>query len=152
MQTQTARLRSLVDDDVEPVILHRGIKVFFDRRLEPVDFVDEKDIASFETREQTGQLSGFFDHGTARVFHVHPHRVRDDVGERRFPQPRRAAQQDVLEDIATLFRRGHEQLETFAHFHLAGELAEHWRPQRNFEGGISLGRFHVAVRFLISSS
>ena len=52
LQTKTARLRSLVDDDVEPVIFHRRIEIFFDRRLQPVDFVDEKHIAFFQGGEQ----------------------------------------------------------------------------------------------------
>ena len=34
LQAKTARLRTLVDDDVEPVILHRGIEIFLDRRLQ----------------------------------------------------------------------------------------------------------------------
>ena len=34
-----------VDDDVEPVVLHRRVEVFLDGRVEAVDFVDEEDVA-----------------------------------------------------------------------------------------------------------
>jgi hypothetical protein len=109
-----------------------------------VDLVDEQDIALFQTRQQTGQLPGFFDHRPARVLYVHAHRVRDDVRERRFPEPGRAAEEDVLEDVSAFFGRFHEQLETLTDLRLAGELAEHRRPQRDFKSGIRLRRFHLA--------
>src|SRR5207253_10893369 len=53
LQSQTTRLWPLVDDNVEPIIFHRWIKILFNRGLEPVDLVDEEHVAFFETREQT---------------------------------------------------------------------------------------------------
>ncbi len=53
----------------------------------------------------------------------------------------------MLEDVAPFFRRFHQKLEPFAHFHLAGELAEHRRPERDFESGIGLRRLHEVVSF-----
>ncbi len=47
IQAQTARLRTLVDDDIEPVILHRRIKIFFDGRLQTMDLVDEQERPLF---------------------------------------------------------------------------------------------------------
>ena len=54
------------------------------------------------------------------------------------PRPGGSAQQDVLEHVATLFRRFDQHLDPFTDLHLAGELAEHRRPQRNFEGRIRM--------------
>ena len=88
--------------------------------------------------------------GSAGVFHIHAHRVGDDVGQGRFPETGRTAEQNMLEDVAPFFGRLHEKLEPFADFHLAGELAEHRRPQRDFESGIRLGRFHGEVEALKS--
>ena len=145
LQTQTARLRSLVDDDVEPVIFHRRIEIFFDRRLQPMDLVDEEDVAFFQAGEKPGEFAGFFNHRAAGVLDIHAHRVGDDVGQRCLAETGRAAEQNVLEHVAALFRRFHHQLQPFAHFHLAGELAEHRRPQRNFKSGIWFRRFHRAM-------
>ena len=50
LQSETARLRSLIDDNIEAVIFHRRVEILFNRRLKPVDFVDEQDIAFFQTR------------------------------------------------------------------------------------------------------
>ena len=62
------------------------------------------------------------------------------------PEPGRAAEQNVLEHVAALFRRLDQELEPFADFHLSGELAEHRRTQRDFESGIGLRRFHDGGR------
>src|SRR6266571_6257542 len=50
IKAQTARLWSLVDDDVEPVIFHRRVEIFLDRRLQSMDLVDEKHVAFFKAR------------------------------------------------------------------------------------------------------
>src|SRR5204863_9508389 len=42
---QTARLRSLVNDDVEPVTFHPRVEVFFDRRLQPAHLAAQAPIA-----------------------------------------------------------------------------------------------------------
>src|SRR5258707_1346348 len=152
-QARSLRLQlpkfTLFDDDAEPVIFHRRIKIFFDCRLEPMDLVDEKDVAFFQAGEQPRQLAGFFDDRPARVFNIHAHRVRDDVGEGGFAETGWAAQQNVFEDIAALFRRFHHQFQTLPHFHLTGELAEHRRPERNLESGVWFRRFHFGgIHFL----
>ncbi len=74
-----------------------------------MNFVDEKDIAFFKTGEKSGQLAGFFNHRSTRIFDVYAHRVGDDVGERGLAETRRAAQQYVFEHIATFLGGFHHQ-------------------------------------------
>ena len=148
---------ALIDNDVEAVIFHRRIKIFFDRRLQPMDLVDEKNVAFFQARKQSRQLARFFDDRPARVFNIHAHRVRDDVGEGGFAEAGWTAQQNVFEDVAALFRRFHHQFQTLPHFHLTGELAEHRRPQRDLESGVwfrrlHFGGIHFYSRFFVSTS
>src|SRR5581483_10213433 len=86
VQTKTSRLRSLVDNNVEPVIFHRGIEIFFDGRLEPMNFVNEKHVAFFQAREKAGQFARFFNYRATGILDVHIHRISDDVSESRFPE------------------------------------------------------------------
>ncbi len=102
-----------------------------------------KNVPFFQSRKQTGQLTGLLDHRAARVLNVHAHRVGDDVGERRLAESRRTAQQNMLEHVASFFGGLHHELQSLTHFHLAGELAEQRRPQRNFESGIRFWWFHT---------
>ena len=46
------RRRALADHQVERAVLHRRIKHFLDRGIEPVDLVDEQDVAVLEVGEQ----------------------------------------------------------------------------------------------------
>ena len=57
-----ARRRPLADDEVELEVLHRRIEDFLDRRIEPVDLVDEQHVALFEIGEQRGEIAGLGDH------------------------------------------------------------------------------------------
>jgi len=86
VQAQTARLRSLINNDVEPVIFHGRIKIFFDSRLQPVDLVDEKHVAFSRLVRRPANSTGLFNHWATGVFNVHTHRVGDDVSERRFAE------------------------------------------------------------------
>src|SRR5207253_6201964 len=51
----------------------------------------------------------------------------------------------MLEDVTALFCCRHQKFQPFADFPLPGELAEHWRSQRDFEGSIRFRRFHGPV-------
>src|SRR5438045_4461551 len=142
IEPQTARLRSLVNDDVEPVIFHRRVEVFFDRRLQPVNLVDDEHIALFQAGEKPCEFTGFFNHRSTGVFDIHAHCVGNDVGERRLAEPRRTAQENMLEHVTAFFSRFDHQLQPFAHLYLAGELAECGWAQRNFKSSVWLQRFH----------
>ena len=61
-----------------------------------------------ETGEQSGELARLFDDRAAGVFHIHAHRVGDDVRQRRFAQAGRTAQQNVLEHVAAFLCRFHQ--------------------------------------------
>ena len=45
------------------IILHRRIENFFDDVIQPVDFIDEKNIALFEVGQEGGKIAGALDQG-----------------------------------------------------------------------------------------
>ena len=61
------------------------------------------------------------------------HLVGDDVGERRLAQPRRPEQQHVVERLAALARRLHEDAQVVDDLPLADVVVELPRPQRLLE-------------------
>ena len=49
-QLERLRVRAAIDDEVDLEILHRRIEKLFDDAPEPMNLVDEKDVAVFERR------------------------------------------------------------------------------------------------------
>ena len=70
-----ARRRPLADDEVELVVLHGGIEDLLDRRVEPVDLVDEQDVAVLEVGQQRGEVAGLGDDRAPR-WSGNPRRAR----------------------------------------------------------------------------
>lgn len=61
--------------------------------------------------------------------------IRDNIGKRRLPQARRAAQQNVVQHIVALFGGFHHQHQAVLDFLLPAELAEGGRPEGQIKGG-----------------
>ena len=92
-----ARRRPLADDQVELEILHRRIEDFLDRRIEPVDLVDEQDVALFEIGEQRREIAGLGDHRPGGGAEIDAELARDDLRQRGLAEARRADEQHVVE-------------------------------------------------------
>ena len=101
IQPHAARVRPLVNDDVEFEILHRRVEIFLDGFLEAMDFVNEQHVAFLEIRQQPGEVAGFLDGRAAGALEVGAHGLGEDVSERGFAQTGRAAEQDVVERLAS---------------------------------------------------
>ncbi len=77
-----ARRRPLADDEVELEVLHRRIKDFLHRRVEPVDLVDEQHVARLEIGEQRGEIAGLGDHRTGGGAEIDAQFARHDLRQR----------------------------------------------------------------------
>ena len=97
-----ATVGALIDDNVDDVVLHRGIEAFLHDTAHPVDLVNEKDVALLEVGEQSGKVGAFLENRAGGMVDFDPHLVRDDVRERRLAQARRAIEQHVVEGLAAL--------------------------------------------------
>ena len=95
-----ARRRPLADDEVELEILHRRIKDFLDRRIEPVDFVDEQHVARFEIGEQRREVAGLGDHRARGGAKVDAELARDDLRQRGLAEAGRPDEQHMVERFA----------------------------------------------------
>ena len=105
-----------------------------------MDFIDEKDIAFVEVRQQTGKVAGFFDGGAAGAFDVGAHGLGDDVRQRRFAEARRPAEQDVIDGFAALLCSLHGDFKPLPDLGLTGELRENGRAQSHLQRRVGLGQ------------
>ncbi len=125
-----ARRRPLADDQVELEILHRRIEDFLDRRIEPVDLVDEQHVAVFEIGQQRREVAGLGDDRAGGGAEVHAEFARDDLRQRGLAEARRADEQHVIERFLARARRLDEHREVGARLLLADEFGEALRTQR----------------------
>ncbi len=79
----------LADDDVELVILKRGVKFFFEHRLHAMDFVEEKHLALAQVGEDGGKVALNLKRGAGGLLKSHVQFIRNNCGECGFAQTRR---------------------------------------------------------------
>ena len=100
-----ARRRPLADDEVELEVLHRRIEDLLDRRIEPVDLVDEQHVARLEIGEQRREIAGLGDHRPGGGAEIDAQFARDDLRQRGLAEAGRADEQHVVERFVARPRR-----------------------------------------------
>ena len=133
IQPHAARVRSLVNDDVELEILHRRIEIFLNGFLETVNLVNEQHIAFLKVGEQTGEVAGFFNGRAAGGLEVGTHGFGENVGDGGFAEAGRPVEQDMVERLAALLGGGDGDLQPLLHLRLAGEIGKEGGAQRHFK-------------------
>jgi hypothetical protein len=93
------RLRPLAEPDVDLVVLHRGVEELLDDGAQPVDLVDEEDVPLTHVRELPHEVARLLDRRPARRVDVHAHLARDQLGQRRLAEARRAVEERVVERL-----------------------------------------------------
>ena len=114
-------------------VLHRRIEDLLDRGREPVDLVDEQDVAILEIGENGGEVARLGDHRSRRGAKADAELAGDDLGERGLAEPRRAEEQDMVERIAAALGGLDEHAQILARRLLADEFVERLRAQRRVE-------------------
>src|SRR4030095_16818148 len=106
-----ARGRSLADDQIELVILHRGVEHFLHRRIEAVDLIDEEYVLVLEIGQQCRQIARTHKHRARSRAKADAKLARDDLGKRGLAETGRPGEQHMVERLATRFRRLDEHRE-----------------------------------------
>src|SRR5438876_410120 len=86
LQFNRTRAGSLTNQKIETEVFHRWIKLFFEGRQQPMDFINEKDVAFLKIRKQRRDVSRLFNSRPRSRAQLSAHFVRDDVRERGFSQ------------------------------------------------------------------
>jgi hypothetical protein len=133
--------RPLADHQIEHAVLHRRIEDLLDRGREPVDLVDEEDVAILEIGEQGGEIAGLGDHRPRGGAKADAELARDDLGERRLAEPRRPEEEHMIERIAPRPGGRDEHPQILPRRLLPDELVERLGAQRRIQVlGPALGR------------
>ena len=81
VEADRLRRRALAEHDVEREVLHRRVEHLLDGAGQPVDLVDEEDVAVVEVREDRGDVPGALERGPARDPQADVELGGDDAGE-----------------------------------------------------------------------
>ena len=127
---------SFADDDVELVILHRGIEYFLDGFVQPMNLVDEEDITGFEVGEYGSEVADFLDSRAGSDADIYAHFFRDDIGERCLPETGGSVEEDMLDIFSTTMRRLDEEREIRFNLLLTDILREGLWAERIVENDI----------------
>src|SRR5580658_3678680 len=87
----------LANDDVELVVLERGVELFFQHRLHAVDFVEKQNLALAQVGEDGGQVALNLKSRTRGLLKAYIEFIGNDGGEGGFAQPWGAKEQHVIE-------------------------------------------------------
>jgi hypothetical protein len=130
--------RTLVEHDVDLVVLHGRIEILLDNGAQAVDFVDEEHVARIEVRQQARQIARLVQNGAGGDFELGVHLVGDDVRQCGLAQSGRAVQQYVVKRIAAHEGRLDEDAQVFDDLLLSGEILQLLRADFIFEFEIAL--------------
>ena len=102
LQVEMARVGSLVDDQLDPPVLHGRIEVLLDDPAQPVDLVDEDRPAVGLLAQQGDQLGAVGEGRPAGQPDLQIHLRGQDLRQGGLAQPRRTVQQHVVQHLAAL--------------------------------------------------
>jgi hypothetical protein len=111
-----------------------GIERFLDRRIDPVDLVDEQHIARLEIGEERREIAGLSDHGAGGRAEIDRQLARHDLRKRGLAEARRPDEEHVIERLAATFRCLDEDPQIAARLLLPDELGEQLRAQGGLGG------------------
>src|SRR5205085_718262 len=135
-----ARRGPLPDNDIELIILQRGIQDFFQRWLQPVDLVEEQHLPALNVGEDGGEVALDRERRAGCLLKLYPQLVGDDAGQRGLAQSRRAIEQHVVQRLAARARRFNGHAEIFFDLRLPDEFLQQARPQLQFKRSIVFHR------------
>ncbi len=123
---------ALPHDDVEPEVFERRIEDLLRSAAEPVDLVDEDDVARLDRGEDRGDVLPLERRPGDRA-DADAELLAEDVREARLAETGRADEEDVVERLASPLRRVERDRELLLDALLADELVEPARAEAPLE-------------------
>src|SRR5271169_4215672 len=131
-----SRARALADYQIDSKILHGRIENFFERGLQPMNFVEEKEIALVERSKHGGEVALFLEQRAGANLDRHAHFICENLRESGFAQTWRAIEQNVIERLFAGTRGLDGDREIFFYARLANVIVKALWPHARFQAGV----------------
>ena len=92
-----------VEGHLDAEVLHRRVEVLLDPDRDPVDLVDEEDVAALQAREEAEQILRLVEGRAARGVELAPELLGHDAGQAGLAEARRPAEEQVVGGLAWPF-------------------------------------------------
>ena len=99
--------------------------------IEPVDFVDKKDISGLEAGEDGCQITGPFNYRPGGYLNAGPHFVGNNVGKRGLTQTGKSMKKHMIQGFTALQGRLNKNPQALFHLFLADVLIQTARSNFN---------------------
>ena len=133
LEPHRPRAWALAEHHVEREVLHGRVQDLLDHMAEPMDLVDEQDVAFGEAGEDRRKISGALDGRSRGRADLGTQLRGHDIGEGRLAEARWPIQQDVIDRFGPMARRVEQDRQVLLDPFLAGELVESARTDRRLE-------------------
>ena len=124
-----SRCRALSNDDVQLVILQRGVKDLLQRRLQPVNFINKQDLLVADVGQDGREIALDLQRWARSLLERRRQFVGDDGCKSSFAQSGWTIKQNMVERLAARARCLNRHCQIFFDFWLSNELRESLWPQ-----------------------
>ena len=100
-------------DDIKGKVFHGGIEYFLHVPIQPVNFIDEKDVMILESSQDSCQFSRTADGGPTGLLELGSQLIGNDFCHGRFPKARRSVKEDVIQGFFAGFGRSDIDFQIF---------------------------------------
>ena len=113
---------SLIDHNINDIVLHGRVQVLFHFGRKAVDFVDEQHVSCFQRGQQAGQVSGLVQNRPGTHLHIYTQLVGNNMGQGGLSQTGRAVEEHMIQGFAPHFGSLYIDAQIGDDFPLSGEI------------------------------
>jgi len=146
LQRHDARVRTLVDREIDAEVLHGRVEVLLDGCGDAVHLVDEEHVAALELRQDPHEVARSLERRAARGNQARAELVRQDARQAGLAQARWTREEHVVERLAAGLGGLDRDAQVGEQSFLAHELGQVLGPQAGFEVALGGAPGHWRLR------
>ena len=123
---------TFIDHDVNPIIFHSRVEIFFYNRTQAVDLVDKQYIVLLQRSQYASQITRFVEYRTRCHLKTDAQFISNNIRKRCLSQSWRPVQQHMVQGFFTHPGSHDEYFQVLDHLRLPTEVVERKRTERVF--------------------